>query len=196
MNYIRVCVCVCVCACVRVCVRVCACVRVCVNENKKKSLVLPETGFDPVTSPLWADNRPSVRHLTRRKSKVAKVGVLGALPLSYTGNTLFAPFNVQLDEILSHFVTFTICDPQFSLKVGTRHYRRGDSNTWPRSYEPRALDPCATPVLVCLLMFCVARAMTVSFSKANELYNTGGRFRSYGLWSVSHNRPQIGPQVV
>ena len=50
MNYIRVCVCVC--ACVRVCVRVCACVRVCVNENKKKSLVLPETGFDPVTSPL------------------------------------------------------------------------------------------------------------------------------------------------
>jgi hypothetical protein len=51
MNYIRVvCVCVC-CACV---VRVlCVCVRaLCVNENKKKSLVLPATGFDPVTSPL------------------------------------------------------------------------------------------------------------------------------------------------
>ena len=26
--------------------------------------------------------------------------------------------------------------------------------------------------------------------------NTGGRFRSYGLWGVIHNHPQVVPQVV
>jgi hypothetical protein len=54
-------------------------------------------------------------------SMKAKVGVLGALPLSYTGNTLFAPFYVQLDDIV---VTLSICNPRFSLNVGTRHYRQ------------------------------------------------------------------------
>ena len=38
--------------------------------------------------------------------------------------------------------------------------------------------------------------MTAGFCKAGEVDVTGGRFRSYVLWGVIHNRPQVRPVKV
>ena len=43
---------------------------------------------------------------------------------------------------------------------------------------------------------CEKNKIKYFFSIHEKKSNTGGRFRSYGLWVVIHNHPQVEPEVV